>query len=167
MFGKICALLLALTLLLPGGGFASHRDLDIAATARWAGCTADLTTSDEVSIAGSAYSPDEHRLYIGTQPGAPEYVYTIVALHEIGHCLQWQEESPLRRHTPERELDADRRAADLACAMGLDGAQMLHDTMVWAKQEFDYNGDPNHGTLVERISASALAYSCRVVPQQA
>jgi hypothetical protein len=58
------------------------------------------------------------------------------------------------------ELDADRRSADLACGLGLDGRKLLHDTFQWAHDSFGYNGDDHHGTLAERMSQGDKATAC-------
>ena len=69
---KRLLLAVALVLLTAASGVASHLDRSTLGLVRWAGCSADLTTSDEVGVEGSGYSPSEHRLYIGTAPGAPD-----------------------------------------------------------------------------------------------
>lgn len=167
MIKRIILSVIMLCVALTSPSAAEHRDRKIESLMRWAGCTAALTTSDEVPIERSVYAYDEHRLYIGTQPGDPENVYLGVTLHEIGHCLQMQEGVLLNRGSVERELDADRRAADLACAMGRDGREILHELMVWAKEKFDYDGDDSHGTSAQRIQIGREAPACRVQPTQA
>ncbi len=133
------------------------------ATAEWAQCHATVVTSDQHSPIESFYQPLTHTLYIGTEEDSsvPYYAGLIILLHEVGHCLQdesgWLDAHP---DTVERELDADRRSADLACGMGLDGRRLLHDTFVWAHDRFDYNGDEDHGSLAERISQGDNAQAC-------
>jgi hypothetical protein len=141
---------------------AEHRQVPHEKVIKWAGCQAQLVTSDVIPIAGSAYAPYAHTLYIGTLEAmdTPEFVHQIILFHEIGHCLQFQDGVLYEMGTPDRELDADRWAADLACAIGLDGRQMLHDVMVWAKKTFDYDGDYAHGTLQQRIEAGNMARWC-------
>ncbi len=158
-----------LVLLAATAAAADHRQAPYESVVRWAGCTADLVTSDQYSAIESFYLTD-HTLYIGTGanttaglPAAPAAFELMILLHEIAHCLQQQERSPLEGAA--RELDADLRAADLACAMGLDGRRLLHDLFVWAFETLDYVGDEGHGTLAERISQGEAAPACLARPQ--
>src|SRR5690349_1210451 len=132
--------------------------------ARWAGCRAEVITSDEHSIVESFYNG---KLYIGTMPdGVPAELAEMVALHEIGHCLQDQAGvlDDYAWNPQVYELDADRRAADLACARHKDGAKLLHDLFVWAYETYGYSGDYAHGTMAERISQSTNAPACHPAP---
>jgi hypothetical protein len=167
---RLLAVLLLLSLL-AGGSYASAtprftlRDL-----VAWTGCTAEVVTSDAHGIEESFYLPEQHALYLGTAP-APSYVVLMVALHESAHCLQMQEGYLVPLWTAEGsvavELDADRRAAEMACDLGLDGARLLHDVFAWLHSEFGYDGDGSHGTIEERISQADHALGCRNVPAQA
>ncbi len=146
---------------------AEHADAPLLDLMDWSGCTADLVTSDEVGIESSYYDLLAHTLYIGTDPDRPAAVVLMVVLHEIGHCLQAQEGMlDLGLTIVEIELDADRRAADLACALHLDGAALLHDLFVWANESFGYEGDSTHGTMAERIAQGARAPACHRPPAQ-
>lgn len=162
----ISAALVCLAIFLPVRANANHLDDDTATLTRWAGCSANVVTSDRVPAIGSYYSPLEHTLYIGTSPEIPADAQLMVTLHEIGHCLQAQEGFFYGRTSVQIELDADRRSADLACSLGLDGVRMLHDLFVWAFDVYGYDGDLDHGTMVERISAAEGAPACRIQPTQ-
>lgn len=131
--------------------------------AAWAGCRATVVVSDQSPVT-SFYNSLDHVLVIGggEDPNVPYYAGLIILLHETGHCLQDQADvlggygdNPVRY-----ELGADLIAADLACALGMDGAQMLRDTFDWAHDEFGYDGDPMHGTLDERKSQGDMAPHC-------
>lgn len=142
------------------------------ALARWAGCRANVVTSDQVSITRSYYNYYEHTLYIGTSSDSPLMVRVIIVFHEIGHCLQAQDGTMTKYYNgplqvQDIELDADRRAADLACRYGLPGKSLLHDVFVWAYKTFGYLGDYAHGTISQRIRQGELASACQVVPVQA
>lgn len=144
----------------------------------WSGCTAQLVTNDQFPAIDSFYTTGvlygipvmPPTIYVGTKEGEPPHeMALIVLLHEIGHCLQYQESPEAlvaadMNPTPEIikvwELDADRRAADLACALGYDGRGLLHDVMVWLRETHGYNGDPAHGTLSERILQGEKATAC-------
>lgn len=121
----------------------------------WAGCTARVVTDENASPAESFYVPMAHVIVVGTHEDAnlPYYAGLFILFHETGHCLQAQDGTLERVGTgPEVELDADRRASDLACGLGLDGRRIAADTWDWAHDELGYNGDPGHGTLADRKS---------------
>jgi len=146
---------------------AQHRELDYKGIVGHAGCHAKVVTSDEHSVFESAYDYQNHVLYVGTEPGElPEELAIMVVLHETGHCLQDQEgllRMPGPRSLAENqalELDADRRSADMACRLGLDGRGLIIRLLEWARDAFDYYGDPGHGTLDQRMSTGRLALSC-------
>lgn len=165
---------LALSLLaFAAPAWADHRQAETERLVRWAGCHAPVHTSDQVSVLASFYSPDgglyyEPGLYIGTAAGVPGFVRLMVTLHETGHCLQHQEGAmDAFTNMVDLELDADRRAADLACGLGLDGRALLHDLFVWAYRVFGYTGDWLHGTLAQRIEQGERASRCGVRPVEA
>lgn len=136
---------------------------------KWTGCQAQLVTNEGVPALQSHYSLWSHTVFLGTAdyPGLIPDFEELILLHEIGHCLQAQEGVVLALGTVERELDADRRAADMLCARHKDGKRILHDIMVWAKRAFGYDGDPWHGTLAERIAQGENARLCMIQPPQA
>jgi hypothetical protein len=131
--------------------------------AAWAGCRAQVIVTDDSPVT-SYYNSLWHTLVIGggEDSGVPYYAGLIILLHETGHCLQDQNGTlgDYGMDPVPYELDADRTAADLACSMGMDGAQMLRDTFDWAHEKFGYNGDPMHGSLDERKSQGDLAPHC-------
>jgi hypothetical protein len=134
---------------------------------QWAGCTAELDVDENDSPAGSYYVPGYHVLHIGAKddPAIPYYAGLMILLHETGHCLQFQANPEehvrnYRANPVKYELDADRRSADLACGLGLDGRTLLRQTFQWAHDSFGYNGDDQHGTLVERMSQGDNARAC-------
>lgn len=134
------------------------------AMVEWAGCTAEADVDPEDSVVNSYYVPGYHVIHIGAKddPEIPYFAGLIILLHETGHCLQAQE-GGLGSYSiePKRfELDADRRSADLACGLGLDGRGLLRQTFQWAHDAFGYDGDENHGTLAQRISQGDLATAC-------
>lgn len=161
-------LLLLAVALIPAQASADHLQKPLQRLVDWSGCDAELVTSDEEAAVNSFYSPMEHRLYIGTSgEGNPTAeAVLMIALHEIGHCLQDENGSPLWDDGVALELDADRLAADMACALGLDGPQLLHDLFVWAHEVYGYDGDGSHGTLAQRISQSDRAPACHLPPVQ-
>jgi hypothetical protein len=162
---RLVTALVTVLLILAVPVVAEHRQDSYADIVKWAGCEANLVTSDERQIIESFYSPGKHTLYIGTRDveGLPQSVAVIVLYHEIGHCLQAQS-GLLTTWLPRiyLELDADRWAADLACARHLDGKRMLHDIMVWAYKTYGYEGDYDHGTLAQRIAQGDNALMCRL-----
>lgn len=163
----IAAVALLLLLVSPAG--ASRYQETPQELAKWAGCKAAVTTSDEHSIFESFYHNDH--LYIGTMPGETPEVYEMVILHEIGHCLQDQElEGNLDQFYPYDtqffELNADMRAADLACRRGQEGSRLGSLLLDRAHEKFGYNGDDNHGTLEMRRLAAMQAPACRIQPIQ-
>lgn len=148
---------------------------------RAAGCDAPVHESSQVSSTRSFHlsrdvmTPDgrvyERGLYIGTSPSVPADVTLLIVLHETGHCLQHQEMGDLfdqlYQVAPQvLELDADRRAADLACRLGLDGPAMLTRAFEWLRQEYGYEGDPAHGSVEERVAMSVHASACHALPSQ-
>lgn len=140
---------------------ADHLQRPAERLAQTFGCKAEIVTDDELSVLGSYYDPLRDRLVVGTgADGVPNDVFIIIALHEIGHCLQDQEGRLWGRRLIDIELEADMLSAEMACQAGLDGRRMLHDAFVWAYETFGYEGDPNHGTLVERIRQGYYAPSC-------
>lgn len=159
---------IALLLCLASTAEASHRDKGILRTMRWAGCHAGLLTDDSVFTLRSMYIPFIHTVAIGTYTAdIPEEVVLTITLHEIGHCLQMEDGTLYEMDDVTRELDADRRAADMLCALHWDGPRILHDLFVWAKQTVGYDGDPGHGTLAERIAQGEVAPRCKKAALQA
>jgi hypothetical protein len=172
MFRRLAAALLVSLLVVVGPAVADHFQSSTERLVRWTGCTAPVHTSDAVSVLNSFYAPSdsmfgERGLYIGTKKDTPDYVQIMVTLHEAGHCLQHQAGILYVTDTVTLELDADRYAADLACSLGLDGRGLLHDLFVWAFRVYGYDGDPRHGTMVERIHAGDLASRCHAPAEQA
>jgi hypothetical protein len=163
----LAALLLVALAAAPAG--ADHLQQPYERLVRWAGCEAVLVTDDTESATSSFYVSQLHGLFIGTRPDMPSDLALVIVLHEIAHCLQYQDGSAARiGRGPALELDADRRAAELACALGLDGPRLLHDLFVWAYATLGYVGDEGHGTSAERISQGAAARgACVRPPQQA
>jgi hypothetical protein len=135
----------------------------------WAGCHATVAVEPDQSPITSHYNPQDHVLTVGTHEDdrIPYYAGLIILLHETGHCLQ-DESGWLDKQTDivVIELDADRRSADLACGMGLDGRGLLVATFEWAKEVLGYNGDPDHGTLDQRESQAMNANACDKVVGQ-
>lgn len=135
----------------------------------WAGCTARVVADDAASPAESFYVPGAHVIVVGTHEDRdlPYYAGLFILFHETGHCLQAQDGTMDRLWGAPLELDADRRASDLACGLGLDGRQIAQDTWDWAQRELGYNGDHGHGTLAERRAQAANAHACdRPEPQR-
>lgn len=138
----------------------------------WAGCHARVVTNEYRGVGDSYYIPSRvpewspapgHTMVVGTAKDdtLPYYAGLFIVLHETGHCLQ-DESGWLWRQTslPVVEQDADRRAADLACGFGLDGRKILRDTFVWAHDTLGYDGDPDHGSLAERMGQADNAHVC-------
>jgi hypothetical protein len=140
-------------------------DKQITKLVRWAGCQADVVTSDEHSVLESFSLGD--KLYIGTEPtpGLTKDMETMVIFHEVAHCLQYQHDAEgfemgYSVNPKEYELAADREGARLMCAMHLDGPKANHDLLVYAYKEFGYTGDVHHGSLVERMHQSDNLDTC-------
>jgi hypothetical protein len=176
MIRKLVAAALAAVLLViavPAG--ADHLQGHYEGLVRATGCTAEVVTSDTHSAMESFYHPITHQVYVGTGysvvyglPEVPPHLAVIIVLHEAAHCLQWMYEDPvIFEGAVARELDADRRAADMACRLGMPGDKLLHDIMVWAYEKLGYEGDISHGTLEQRIRAGQGLESCRVRPHSA
>jgi hypothetical protein len=158
---KLLALgLAALFALLPAAGLANQPTVEDLV--RWAGCQANVVTSDQEMYYSSQYNPSTHTLYIGLQGDIPEDYLIAVTFHEIAHCLQDMEGAfrfPYRQI--DLELDADTRSAGLLCAYHKDGPSIVHDLFVHLYKTYGYDGDPTHGTIYERIRAAALAPACQ------
>lgn len=159
-------LILALTgllALLPLQSSASWYNPTPQELVKWAGCNAQVITSDEHSAAESFYN--RGRIYFGTAPDVPKPMARMILLHEIGHCLQDQalngnidEYYPLDRVT--FELDADRISAELACSRGEEGVRLQRELLDWVHDTYNYNGDAGHGSLDQRKAAGASAQAC-------
>lgn len=165
VFGLLAALLITLAPVEAGTASLSN---DPVSLARWAGCNAQVVTSDLHSPVESFYAGgSQPAIYFGTAPGIAKDVAIIIMLHEIGHCLQDQYygndgtfQFLYMLDSVPFELDADRYSADLACSLGMEGVRMVAETFDWAHDTFDYKGDPGHGTLDQRKAAGASAQAC-------
>lgn len=146
---------------------ATHLQQPYAAWVAWAGCRAEVITDDAHSVLDSFYDTESERLYLGTLADeVPEGLGLVVVFHEVTHCLQGQHgDLDGSYDTVQIELDADRGAANLLCALGKDGARLEHDLFLWARDNFGYNGDSWHGTLAERIAAGYSAPNCKRASQ--
>lgn len=130
---------------------------------QWAGCHAAVAVDAESSPVESFYVPSAHTMVVGTKmdDSVPYYVGVFILLHETGHCLQDESGWLSKQYDIVTvELDADRRASDLACGMGLDGRQISHDTFTWVHDTFGYDGDWNHGSLAQRMAQANAAHAC-------
>jgi hypothetical protein len=171
MRSMIAVFALLMALILPVSVIASQElttEQGVVDVVRWAGCNASVVTSEGVSIRGSFYNSWEKTLYIGRdqsvqgQP-APYYAGLLILFHEIGHCLQDQE-GVLGQvgdgSQAATELDADRRAVDLACLYNLDGPEYWQELWQWIYDTTGYSGDENHGTIEERYNQVTRATYC-------
>lgn len=163
----------AALVLVPGWGGQTLGDY--SSMVRWSGCRAQIVFVEDRPPVTSYYGQDwtgTKYVVLGTQVDreTPYYVTAMVLFHELGHCLQDQAGTlqTLYQEGGRKavELDADRQAADLACRYGLDGKRLLQELMVWILETYDYQGDPNHGTLEERIIQGEKAEACNLVPPQ-
>lgn len=148
----VAAFCLVLALAVPvSGGPSISTDVDtLTSIAEWAGC--ENVTVVEADILNAYFGVDyggSPVILIGTQ--FPEEHRLTVFLHELGHCLQYMDGSIMKMASVTRELDADGRSAQLACALHMNGPQMVRDLLVWIHVTFGYDGDEDHGTLVQRI----------------
>lgn len=148
-----------------------HADApNIPRLVRWANCHATVILLDTHPVTDSFFlvAPDDE-IYLGigmANTNVPQEYVDAIVLHEVGHCLQW-EQGRWRTLTPlERELDADRQSANLMCARGQNGPYILHALMIWAKETMNYTGDEGHGTLAQRIAQSNKAPLCIPAPSQ-
>lgn len=171
--------LIATALLITVSVFAvpkAHSASSYESTVRWAGCkNAAVVEDPNIPAVSSFYMSTRETaalskytgkdigtfIVIGTKD-TPQSVTLIVLLHETGHCLQDEMGYIDKITTLQRELDADRWAANLACGLNLDGRRLLHDAFVWMKKTYDYNGYPWHGTLEMRIRQADKADRCNV-----
>ena len=160
---------LALSLFVVTTASAGHRQTAYEDLVRWAGCDARVVTNDQYEIVQSVYDPNTHTIYLGGRDGLglSREASEVIVLHEVGHCLQDQAGLFGVWTDVALELDADRTAANLSCALGRDGRQIMHDLFVWFHKSFGYDGDPAHGTLVQRISQGDSAALCRAQEPQA
>lgn len=167
---RAVALLLvaALALVVPASSASPAIPTDpatLAGIAEWAGCTAvtlyDVRTSDEAFNAYFGVTPatGQPAIILVNRDAVPDQHVFTVFLHELAHCLQYKDGSIFRLGHPEVELDADGRAAQLACALHMDGPRMLRELFEWINQTYGYEGDPDHGTLAERVSRGSAARS--------
>jgi hypothetical protein len=175
---RLLGLLLALMVLVApvSAGEPSYQDI-----VQTMGCRAPVFTSNEVSPLSSFYLSHDavdiwgtvyrSGLYLGTESDVPPELALIIVLHETGHCLQHQAYGdlfePLYALYPAVfELDADRQAADMACQMGRDGDGLMRQLLEWVHARYGYDGDPDHGTLIERMSMGHGAPACHPVHVQ-
>ena len=132
----------------------------------YSGCKAAVVENESAGPEQSFFAVDESGPFIvigvNGDSDLPMFVGTMILLHEAGHCLQYQEGllGDYRNDPKKYELDADRRAADLACGMGMDGRGMLKDLFVWAREVLGYTGDMWHGTSDERMAQGDRARRC-------
>ena len=147
----VAALCLVLALAAPVSGAPISTDVDtLTSIAEWAGCEAVTVEEDDMLNAFFAVDPyGQPYIFIGTQ--FPEEHRLTVFLHELGHCLQYMDGSFVQMDSEIRELDADGRSAQLACALHMNGPRMVYDLFVWVHETFGYEGDEGHGTLAQRI----------------
>jgi hypothetical protein len=157
----LAALLLTVSLLVPASASALSIQTDtqtLTAIAEWAGCknvlVADVTESGGFGFNAyfgvNTYTGQPVIVIINGHEIPEQHRFTVF-LHELGHCLQYMDGSIFRMDTVTRELEADARAVQLACALHMDGPRMLRELWDWANAEFGYEGDPDHGTLAQRI----------------
>lgn len=130
----------------------------LTSIAEWAGCeNVTVVASDMLNAYFGVDYDGSPVIVIGTQ--FPEQHRLTVFLHELGHCLQYMDGTIMKMDSETRELDADGRAAQLACALHMDGPRMLRELFEYARAEFGYDGDPDHGTLAQRIEQGNRAKS--------
>jgi hypothetical protein len=156
----LVALLLSLAVLVvpvAGDPAIPNSPAAFASIAEWAGCQ-NVTVS-------ALETGGRFNAFFGVHPitGQPVIVFLnadsipdqhrfTVFLHELAHCLQWGEGYIDKLDSVTLELDADGRAAQLACALGMDGPRMVREAFEWMRDTFGYQGDPGHGTLAQRIA---------------
>jgi hypothetical protein len=84
----------------------------------------------------------------------PDSIVIGVLLHELAHYAQIiHERQPVR--FPWIEFDADRRAIEYGCRLGMDITDAQHLKWVWVQVYSDYRGDPEHGSIWERGAYAA------------
>lgn len=92
-----------------------------------------------------------------------ERVLAFVLLHELAHCVQYQEG---RLPTDDRvgaEHEADRMAAGWLCGMGLDGIGIGRDFFLWLSGQSDdtlTKESQTHGSYLQRIWSLERAPGC-------
>ena len=147
----VAAICLVLALAAPVSGAPISTNVDtLTSIAEWAGC--ENVTVYEADMLNAYFGVDYDGspiIVIGTQ--FPEEHRLTVFLHELGHCLQYMDGSLMQMDSETRELDADGRSAQLACALHMNGPRMVYDLFVWVHETFGYEGDDAHGTLAQRI----------------
>ena len=128
--------------------------------AKLVGCTATVESRPSTEV-NAYYNSDSHEVVMIGFSNLPESWQRIILWHEVGHCLQWQDDryGALRAKGPyELEWDADRFAIRQLAAEGIDGAEL--NSTIWADiyRQSKYEGDPDdtHGTLVGRITRGNL-----------
>jgi hypothetical protein len=166
MKALLAVLLMLCTLLVPLSAPALSIPTDVAsltAIAEWAGCK-NVVVADVEGFGFNAYfgidmSTGRPAIVFINGTSIPEQHRFMIFLHELGHCLQYMEGVIFQMDTQTRELDADGRATQLACALHMDGPRMLDELWDWANETFGYDGDPDHGTLDERREQANRARS--------
>lgn len=169
---RVIVALLAVVFLAPdfgfGGGYPSwqYDPNNFPEISRWAGCKAGVIIDWERSPVFSYYTREAKYIMIGGLDDGkmPYYAGLMIFLHEVGHCLQDQNGELITypMNPKKYELDADRYSADLSCKLGLNGRSLLKELFDWAKEAFGYEGDPDHGTMAERIAQGLKATACDV-----
>ena len=168
MKALVAVLLMICTLLVPLSAPALSIPTDVASLtsiAEWAGChgveIADVVAPYYDFNAYFTVNPYTGQPVIVIINGVtvPEQHRFMIFLHELGHCLQYMDGTIFQMEQVTRELDADGRAAQLACALHMDGPRMLDELWDWVRAEFGYEGDPSHGTLEQRREQANRAKS--------
>ena len=100
-------------------------------------------------------------IYLWHGAGVPDSIMRMILWHEIGHYDQWKRMGeayrPWYRENPVRaEWDADVYQIRASCEAGIDPTRTIWDMWSWVFLD-GYEGDDNHGTLLERIEHALLA----------
>jgi hypothetical protein len=165
----LLASLLAITLSLTPISASALTHQQVVDMSHWAGCRAEVVTSDEASATDSSFQVEESAtIYFGTakEEGMTDEMQTLILFHEVSHCLQYQEDYIFHMYQEDGqkavELDADYRGVQLACAYHLNGRQLIDDVFSWMLQNFGYTGDWRHGSIWERMAQGDKADWCAV-----
>lgn len=131
---------------------------DVEQMAKSVGCTASIEEyQDDTNPVNAGYFPWQRAIKILNFHLIPESWQRMIAWHEIGHCLQFQNEE--FNEDPgdipyNVEWDADEFAIKQMAKERVDGTSILRDFFHWLYLRYGVTGraDESHGTTVDRIT---------------
>jgi hypothetical protein len=141
--------------------------------ARWVGCRNVTFGSydDDFPNAFMALEGDDNgnvhvliAFSTGLQEQMPPDEQFFVLLHELGHCIQWQDGRLYQMASADLEQEADVLAATWMCNLGYDGTAVAEQTFRHLAQIANRDIDEpeiTHGSIRDRINQVSLrTHSC-------